>query len=105
MHMNFIDAFLWVTVLSYYFAVFLPVKFQKNMGFWTQKIAWAAIGTVWTLCLTHTFHPFQWLILSGIYVVASLMSYAGIQDWGSKGHNLFMCTWDLALAVIFLSKF
>ncbi len=104
--MNPIDAFLWVTAFTYYIAVLLPRKFKflKNMGFITQKLVWTTMGTVWALCLTYTFHQFQWLILGVFYVAVALMSYTGIQDWGSPNHNLAMMVWDLLIAVICLSK-
>ena len=108
--MNLMDAFLWVTALTYFFAVPLPKRFQRNWGFITQKFAWFTMGTIWVLCLmgTLTYTLFnlqiQWLILSITYIVASLMSYTGIQDWGSPGHNIAMFVWDLLLAIVCLSK-
>lgn len=103
--MNFVDAFLWVTTLTYFAAVFLSEKFLKNLGFFTQKLVWIVMGTVWVLCLLTTYNLFQWLALGVIYVIAALLSYVGMLDWGSKPHNLFMAVWDLLLAVICLSKF
>ena len=108
--MNIIDAFLWVTALTFFLAVPLPKKFQRNWGFILQKLAWLIIGAIWVLCLTGTLSytlfnlQIQWLILSVIYVAASLMSYTGIQEWGSNAHNLFMCAWDLLLAIVCLTK-
>ncbi|MBA7474962.1 hypothetical protein ES707_10325 [subsurface metagenome] len=106
--MNYIDAFMWVTALTYFAAVPLPVKFQKNWGFITQKVAWLAMGIVWVLFLTvpHPIfeNPINWLVLGVVYVLASLLSYTGVQDWGSPGHNIAMFVWDLLLAIICLTK-
>lgn len=108
--MNYIDAFLWFTALTYFIAVPFPIKFQENWGFITQKLAWAIMGTVWVLCLTGNISytilnlQIQWLILTIIYVTAALMSYKGVQNWGSTEHNLYMAGWDSLLAIICLTK-
>ena len=103
--MNIVDSFLWVTALTYFIAVLSPKKFQKNWGFISQKVAWLMIGLLWVIRLTIPIHSIFWLVLGSFYILATYLSYTGVQNWGSKEHNLFMAVWDLILAVICISKF
>jgi hypothetical protein len=101
--MNLIDAFILMTAISYLAAAILPYHLDKNNSYILQKIAYFTLCIIYIIAL-YLDNPYVWLILGSIYPFIALYCYAGGQDWGSTGHNLFMTAWDLALAVCLLSK-
>ena len=102
--MDFINSFLVVTALAYYFVMFISKQFDINLQSKNiERVMFFIVGSLILVAMAINL-VYLWAALAIFYVYVALRSYKGYQDWGSIWHNLYMCTWDLALAVIFLSK-
>lgn len=99
--MNGVDAFLWVTALTYFAA--LPMPKATKMTFPAEKILFAVAGALLASALAFNTWPL-WIVLAAGYVAMAWMSYTRLQDWGSTAQNMLMTTWDLLVAVCCLAK-
>lgn len=104
--MNFVDSFILATAFSYLVALVLPIQFEKKMPLRTQKVIYAFLFTLLILGLAFPGPNISllWGLLGLLYSFMAVYCFGGGQDWGSNGHNLFMTTWDLTLAVCFFMK-
>ena len=101
--MNLAEAFLLTTGFSYFAAAFLPVHFEKNMDPKKEKIAYLAMGTVFT-ALPFVDSYVANLVLGALYAGVAMYCYGGKQDWGSPENNALMTAWDLAISVACFSR-
>jgi len=103
--MNFVDSFILVTAFSYLGAGFLPIQFEKKADPFVQRVFYLAMfGALSVLIVLDVQVWMIWGVLGLGYSVLAVYCYGGGQDWGSANNNIAMATWDLALAVCFLSK-
>lgn len=101
--MSFVDAFLVVTCMAYFIATGFPKKFQQNVPFIVEKVAFILLG-IFILASITLDNVWLWSVLGTIYVILALLSYKGYQNWSSTAQNLFMACWDLLIAIISISK-
>jgi len=102
--MDFVDAFLWVTAISYFICVFLPQKPIENLGE-AQRLLSALLGAVLTLNLLFNIDV-AWIAMTGLWTAASLLSYLDYVQWGkpSRIRQMYMAAWDLLISVCCLVK-
>jgi hypothetical protein len=109
--MIYVNSLIYVSAIAYLTALFLPKPATKNIPFWIEKIMYLASGLLLLLNLTFNIHML-WLIMSVIWTVYSGMSYLGYVEWNilwkkktSDAAQIFMSTWDLAIAFCCMIKF
>jgi len=105
------DALLYVSAIAYLTALFLPKPAVKNIPLWMEKLSYLTYGLLLLLNLTFNIHTL-WLIMSAIWTISAGMSYLGYIKWNvlwrkgvSDTAQMFMFTWDLAIACCCMVRF
>jgi len=97
-----LQAFVLMNAAAYFCAAAVVVVRSKhfivNASLLIQGLLFTILGCVLFSASVLNLAPL-WIILGCFYVFGGVGSYAGVQDWGSQNHNLFMAAWDLLLAV------
>ena len=92
-------AYIWASLIS----VFTNKSFMQGINHYLESVFFIFMGLL--VGLTANINNEWFLItMASIYVIVALLSYKGVQNWGSVQQNLFMTLWDLTLAGTYLWK-
>lgn len=105
--MIFTQVVLAITSIAYLYggviSVFTKKSFMRGFNPYLEALFFVLMGTI-IGCTANIANEWFLLIMASIYVIAAMLSYKGVQDWGSVQQNLYMTVWDLALAGTYLFK-
>jgi len=103
--MDFIDAFLLVSSLAYFWATLLPNS-ATGRSKAVEIVGFTIIGSAILLNTFYFANSTAWILLGATYVLASLLSYLGYIEWNvlwrqdvSEAAQMCMWAWDLIIAV------
>ena len=109
--MNPLDAFLFVSGLSYVFCVLSPKPLMMIDNWGLEKIGLGAMGCLLLFNLYGLNHSAVWMGLGIVYSAACLSSYFGLVKWRvywrsdvSEIMQISMAFWDLLIGVVCLIK-
>ena len=105
--MIFTQIVLAITSMAYLWAGLISIStrksFMQGINPYLEALFLTIMGTI-IGCTANITNEWFLLTMASVYVIVALLSYKGVQNWGSVQQNLFMTFWDLTLAATYLWK-
>jgi len=94
-----------ITSMAYLYGGLIDIvtkkSFMQGVNPYLEAIFFFLIGTLMG-CTANITNEWFLITMASIYIIAAMLSYKGVQNWGSVQQNLFMAAWDLAIAGTYL---